>query len=409
MIRAAGQDRAQAEYGRGAGTANFFASLGPIAFGIADTIARTKAHQAEQDRLRARDEMQARATDALAQQRMAEVDTARRAEERKAAQEAAWGEFISGAETLPDRSALYRKAIGIFGPEQAGKVVEGALGAAPKPSEVSAGASLVDPVTGRIIMTAPKPEAPPGAGFELSPGQTRFDASGKPIASLPPRPDEESKARIWVMRPNAEGKLEPVRVRESEVRPGDKPANTREQGRAVTSGDAGRLADVSTSLNQLKSLRDQIGNLGTSSRIGAALWDPITEATGLGAESKATQGVIERVKQIIGKTLEGGVLRKEDEVKYAKILPKIGDSPDVARAKLEGLEAALRDKGESLLVSLEDAGYDVTKYRQREASKAGAKAEEFDETNSYGYAVGKIIKNEKGERRLWNGKRWVKP
>ena len=50
--------------------------------------------------------------------------------------------------------------------------------------------------------------------------------------------------------------------------------------------------------------------------------------------------VIDRVKQVIGKALEGGVLRKEDEVKYEKILPTIYDSAALVRSKLDGLESA---------------------------------------------------------------------
>ena len=38
--------------------------------------------------------------------------------------------------------------------------------------------------------------------------------------------------------------------------------------------------------------------------------------TGWGTDAKKKQALIDRVKQVIGKTLEGGVLRKEDEVKY---------------------------------------------------------------------------------------------
>ena len=45
-----------------------------------------------------------------------------------------------------------------------------------------------------------------------------------------------------------------------------------------------------------------------------------------------------RVKQVIGKSLEGGVLRREDEYKYVKILPTIQDPPDVAKAKIHPVQ-----------------------------------------------------------------------
>jgi hypothetical protein len=51
-------------------------------------------------------------------------------------------------------------------------------------------------------------------------------------------------------------------------------------------------------------------------------------------------------RQIIGKGLEGGVLRKEDEEKYKNILPTMTDTPDVAQSKLEQLDQLLtRDLG----------------------------------------------------------------
>ena len=82
---------------------------------------------------------------------------------------------------------------------------------------------------------------------------------------------------------------------------------------------------------------------------------------------------------MIGKALEGGVLRKEDEEKYKDILPTIGDTEAVALSKINGLEAAIVLRKSRLLDSLEDAGYDMQKFRQRPVRVPGqtleAKAE----------------------------------
>ena len=43
------------------------------------------------------------------------------------------------------------------------------------------------------------------------------------------------------------------------------------------------------------------------------------------------------IKQVIGKALEGGVLRKEDEEKYNEILPTITDTAEVAIRKMQML------------------------------------------------------------------------
>lgn len=60
-------------------------------------------------------------------------------------------------------------------------------------------------------------------------------------------------------------------------------------------------------------------------------------------ESRSMQAEIDRVRQVVGKALEGGVLRKEDEEKYKKILPTMEDTKEVALSKLEQLYAKLNE------------------------------------------------------------------
>lgn len=240
----------------------------------------------------------------------------------------------------------------------------------------------------------------PQEGFTLSPGQQRFGADGKPIANVPaeaPKPPNlqhvetaqgiqsfnpqtgELGPVIAQGRPNAQPATEPLEAvigddgqpvylpRSQAV--GRRPAGTREQGRPVTSGDAGRVADLDTSLDDLATLSGALSGskaTGTTAKAGAMLPNFVTEATGLGAEAKSKQAVIDRVKQVIGKALEGGVLRKEDEYKYEKILPTIGDVPSVVKAKLDGLGKAIRQRRQTFLDSLSDAGYDTSKYSARQ-------------------------------------------
>ncbi len=166
----------------------------------------------------------------------------------------------------------------------------------------------------------------------------------------------------------------PVLVTRSQA-VGKQPASSREQGRAVTSGDAGRIADYDTSLNDLATLTKTIppGTTGVGAKAGAALPNFVTQWTGIGADAKSKQAVIDRVKQVIGKALEGGVLRKEDEYKYEKILPTIGDVDSVVKAKLEGLQSAITQRRQTQLEALEDAGYDTSRFQSRKP--AGAKAD----------------------------------
>lgn len=58
-------------------------------------------------------------------------------------------------------------------------------------------------------------------------------------------------------------------------------------------------------------------------------------------EARTMQAEIDRVRQTVGKAIEGGVLRKEDEDKYKKILPVITDTKEVAISKLQTLEVML--------------------------------------------------------------------
>lgn len=149
---------------------------------------------------------------------------------------------------------------------------------------------------------------------------------------------------------------------------GKQPANSREQGRPVTSGDASDLSDFDTGLDDVTVLRNAVsGNkaTGTMAKLGTMTPNAVTEMFGWGADAKMKNAVIARVKQVIGKTLEGGVLRKEDEEKYKDILPTIGDVPEVVTSKLNGLEAAIKKRKQRRLDALADAGYDTSKYQQR--------------------------------------------
>ncbi len=62
--------------------------------------------------------------------------------------------------------------------------------------------------------------------------------------------------------------------------------------------------------------------------------------------------------------MEGGVLRAEDEKKYAKMLPKLTDSYDVAQNKLAGVRKMLADKYNGYLTDYANSGYDVSNFTQ---------------------------------------------
>ena len=68
---------------------------------------------------------------------------------------------------------------------------------------------------------------------------------------------------------------------------------------------------------------------------------------------------IDAVRQRVGKALEGGVLRKEDEIKYQKILATLGNDPDVAMHKMSMMVSSMKNQykiARSMMIQYGGAG-----------------------------------------------------
>ena len=141
-------------------------------------------------------------------------------------------------------------------------------------------------------------------------------------------------------------------------------------GRPVIPGDAEDIAAIDEGLKLSRGMDFKQGDTGILPWVGGQTPDAITNLTGFGVGAKQRQGVINLTKQIIGKGLEGGVLRKEDESKYEKILPTLSDPPAVVEAKIQNLIKTLEQKRSTRLDAMEDAGYNVSKFRARQQSAA---------------------------------------
>lgn len=150
---------------------------------------------------------------------------------------------------------------------------------------------------------------------------------------------------------------------------------TGEGGKPLLSSEIAKVTELDQGLKDAETLKTQItseGGTGAASALGAMIPNAVTEFTGIGSGAKKRQAVIARVKQIIGKALEGGVLRKEDEEKYAKILPTISDPPDVAQSKIEGLITTLTNNRDITLENYKAGGRDVANFQKpRPANPAG--------------------------------------
>ena len=128
------------------------------------------------------------------------------------------------------------------------------------------------------------------------------------------------------------------------------------EGRPTPATQAVNLGDTLSSVTQLDKLMTTAGEAGVS----FTPLDKIQALNPWATEHQAMQQLTAATKQLIGKGLEGGVLRKEDEYKYEKIIPKLGDTRPVLQRKYNQLRDMLANKYMSTRQALGYAGFDVS-------------------------------------------------
>ena len=125
-------------------------------------------------------------------------------------------------------------------------------------------------------------------------------------------------------------------------------------GKQVSSATALTLSDAQAAQTMMQKLSTAVNsNTGSLGPIAGRFFGANPYAT----KTQELQATINATKQIVGKYLEGGVLRAEDEVKYAKILPTLNDTPEVAKAKITQVRNLLNQKMSAQASSLSGAGY----------------------------------------------------
>lgn len=85
-----------------------------------------------------------------------------------------------------------------------------------------------------------------------------------------------------------------------------------------------------------------------------------------------------RAAQTIGKYMEGGVLRKEDEIKYRKMLPQLTDTTAVANNKLAGVKELLEGKIKSYINDYATAGFDVSQFTGQGNGSTNTEIKDFN-------------------------------
>ena len=81
-------------------------------------------------------------------------------------------------------------------------------------------------------------------------------------------------------------------------------------------------------------------------------------------DPRNTEAVINNARQLIGKMKEGGVLRREDEIKYEKMLVNIADAPETADFKIEMFTRETEMNAWHIMKELEAAGYEMTELKE---------------------------------------------
>jgi hypothetical protein len=109
---------------------------------------------------------------------------------------------------------------------------------------------------------------------------------------------------------------------------------------SVNSTAANTIADMQSGIRNISDLKGEVSESGANFPVLGNLrsLNPFdAEAQGLNTRMKV-------IKQTIGKAMEGGVLRKEDEEKYKKMLPTMGDTDETALDKIDYIEQSLSAK-----------------------------------------------------------------
>lgn len=104
------------------------------------------------------------------------------------------------------------------------------------------------------------------------------------------------------------------------------------------------LSDVAIKeITQTETAIEALNDLKSSIQNNEDLLGPIRGLAALNpySEARQLQADVDRIRQVVGKALEGGVLRKEDEEKYKKILATLVDTPTTALYKINQLIADL--------------------------------------------------------------------
>lgn len=126
------------------------------------------------------------------------------------------------------------------------------------------------------------------------------------------------------------------------------------KGKAIPASQAVPLSDYDAAISVMDEVDSELKN---NSNVFSPIKGRLSALNPYDTQAQTTQAIVNRAAQVVGKALEGGVLRKEDEEKYRKQLPQITDTLAVAKGKAEKIKQMLIKNRKQKVDALKKAGY----------------------------------------------------
>lgn len=160
-------------------------------------------------------------------------------------------------------------------------------------------------------------------------------------------------------------------------------------------------------LTDMSFMPSLIGGLKKSIQENASVMGPITgrlrAINPWDKQAQNLQSQVNSARQLIGKAIEGGVLRKEDESKYEKILATLSDNPTTAIDKLNNMQKDIGLKYDTYLQGLGDAGYNISKFQRLNTPQTPNKTANLSSQEMDELAALKAQKAKREQMRMSNG------
>lgn len=156
------------------------------------------------------------------------------------------------------------------------------------------------------------------------------------------------------IRLDTASKLADLRIKQAKAKPGAK-------GAAPGGGKQlppGAIEKITTAKNGLRLARELQNEMQKYKDIFGPV-SGLRTVNPMDSRAQLLDAYIFKVRQVIGKAMEGGVLRKEDEVKYEKMMPRARDSWPVAQGKATLMSRHLSEDIQGWLNALKAQGYSI--------------------------------------------------